>query len=114
MQSERNKQLEDLDMALGGAAAAAAPANPFAEVDSAWQLMMFTHRNAALIKGLDSDGAFDGSLMSGMETHSTPLLSCADVYPDLAHELSQSSQLYQDTVRQLLNKLRLFSFTQLG
>jgi hypothetical protein len=73
---------------------------------------MFTHRNAALIKGLDSDAAFDGSPMAGMETHSTPLLSAQEVYPDLLHELSQSSQLYQDTVRQLLNKLRLFSFTK--
>jgi len=85
-----------------------------------------------------------------MDTHSTPLLSVQDVYPDLRHELSQSSQLYQappllstqspsappppfhlpscclpahsflrpaspqDTVRQLLNQLRLFSFTKLG
>jgi len=45
--------------------------------------------------------------------HSTPLECFKERDPDLQEELLSSSRLYQDSVRQLLDNLRLLSFTKL-
>ena len=79
------------------------------QVDPSWQTMKVAHRYAALIRALDADAAFEESLLPDVEAHSTPLLCMGS---DGEEEVAQSSQLYQDTARQLLNKLRLFSFTK--
>ena len=70
----------------------------------------------ALVKALDSATACDDSVLEGMEAHSTPL-RCLELprlaasYPDLLDSLQESPMLYQDILGQLLNCLRLFSFT---
>ena len=68
------------------------------------------------MKALDSATACDETVCDGMEAHSTAL-RCLDLprlagsYPDLSDTLKFSPMLYQDTLKQLLNCLRLFSFT---
>lgn len=105
----------DIDAELGEAPAK--EKDPFDEVEGNWQTMSFANRsaedrNVALIKALDSDQVCDMGVSEGMEAHSTPFLCCKPVYEDVAQEAALSSQLFQENVRVLLNKLRIFSFTQ--
>ena len=94
--------------------------DPFAEVDGSWQTILVRHQSAgggtALVKALDLATACDEMVLDGMEAHSTPL-RCLDlprlagVYPDLTDHIKEAPMLYQYTLKQLLNCLRLFSFT---
>lgn len=108
---------EAIDLETGGdeEEAKKGPDDPFAGVDGSWQTVLVKHPSAgggtALVKALDSDAACDEGVVDGMEAHSTPLVCLEGTYPELLDELKQSPMLYQDTVRQLLNGLRLFSFT---
>mmetsp|Transcript_16994 Transcript_16994/g.47179 ORF Transcript_16994/g.47179 Transcript_16994/m.47179 type:complete len:103 (-) Transcript_16994:476-784(-) len=75
-------------------------------------------RYAALIKGTESAGfeAFDLSVIQGSTSHTTPIL-CVQAegeakYPGLPL-LRSASRLYQDTLRQVLDKFRPFSFTKM-
>ena len=111
------------DEATGGGdgdeAAKEAP-DPFADVDGSWQTVLVRHQSAgggtALVKALDSAAACDETVLDGMEAHSTPLRCLdlprlAEAYPDLADHVKEAPMLYQYTLKQLLNCLRLFSFT---
>jgi len=94
--------------------------DPFAEVDGTWQTILVRHQSAgggtALVKALDSATSCDEMVLDGMEAHSTPL-RCLNLprlegtYPDLFDRVKEAPMLYQDTLKQLLNCLRLFSFT---
>ena len=102
------------DEATGDDAPKEAP-DPFAAIDASWQPILVKHKGAgdgtALVKALDSAKVYDEGVIDGHEAHSTPLLCLGSTYPDLVDELKQSPMLYQDMIRQLLNSLRLFSFT---
>ena len=102
------------DEATGDDAPKEAP-DPFAAIDASWQPILVKHKSAgdgtALVKALDSAKEYDEGVIDGHEAHSTPLLCLASTSPDLVDDLKQSPMLYQDMIRQLLNSLRLFSFT---
>ena len=53
-----------------------------------------------------------GPLKEGAVAHSTPLECLKVDDPDLVEAQRASSRLYQDTVRQLLNRTRVLSFTK--
>ena len=118
----KKQSLDMDDEATGGdgdEAAKEAP-DPFADVDGSWQTLLVRHQSAgggtALVKALDSAAACDETVLDGMEAHSTPLRCLdlprlAEAYPDLADHVKEAPMLYQYTLKQLLNCLRLFSFT---
>ena len=119
----KKQSLDMDDEATGGGdgdeAAKEAP-DPFADVDGSWQTLLVRHQSAgggtALVKALDSAAACDETVLDGMEAHSTPLRCLdlprlAEAYPDLADHVKEAPMLYQYTLKQLLNCLRLFSFT---
>jgi len=87
------------------------PADPYATVGD-WQTLEVAYRRVLLINALDSDATCDDAPQEGMVSHSSPLECLKHKDPDVLDVLHSSSRLYQDTARQLLNSLRLFSFTQ--
>ena len=89
---------------------AAAPADPYAASAGDWPCLEFSKKRALVIAALDADATCDETpLKDG--AHSTPLECLKADDPDVVDVLHSSSRLYQDTVRQLLDELRLFSFT---
>ena len=110
-------QALDLDEETGGDGdeGKKAETDPFAVIEGSWQTLMVRHQSVGggtlPVKALDSAKACDEAVLEGQEAHSTPLLCLQPGYPDLVDELKLSPMLYQDTLRQLLNCLRLFSFT---
>ena len=87
------------------------PADPYAAVGD-WETLEYAYRRVLLISALDSDATCDDSPQEGTVAHSTPLECLKPKDPDVIDILHSSSRFYQDTTRQLLNSLRLFSFTQ--
>eukprot|EP00965_Chrysotila_dentata_P194453 6176376-Pleurochrysis_carterae.AAC.2 len=74
--------------------------------------MVYAHRYVALVKALDADAVCEMALLNDAVAHSTPLLCVREMYPELVHELARTSKLYLEQVRQLMQKLRLLSFTR--
>ena len=108
------KKVEDLDLdaEIGGEGAKAE--DEFAKSDPHWPTMIFARRYVALSKALDTDAECNEAPRDGHVAHSTPFECVVIDDPDLRLELNMSSRIYQDNVRQLLDQLRLFSFTPLA
>jgi len=88
------------------------PADPFAVVDAEWPILEYAKRRVLLIAATDADVTCDESALPETVAHSTPLECLKKSDPDLIDVLLSSSRLYQDAVRQLLDNLRLLSFTK--
>jgi len=98
--------------AEAGAAEAAPPASdPFEAVESDWPTMLLMFRRVIVVNTTDDSLQFDECAKEGVIAHSTPIECLKGEDPEVVDVLRNSSVLYQDTVRQLLNSLRLFSFT---
>jgi len=96
-------------------AAAAAATDPFEGIETDWPLMQLTFRRVVLITSNDDHLQCDETPKEETLAQSSAL-ECLKHVKDarLTHHEgpAESSVLYQDTVRQLLNSLRLFSFTK--
>lgn len=99
------------DVGLLHTATDAAPVDPFAAMDADWPTMEFASRRVLMIRALDTDATCDDAAVKGTVAHSTPLECLKNDNPELRDVLNASSRLFQDNTRQLLNSLRLFSFT---
>ena len=86
-------------------------ADPFAAVGDDWQTLEYAKRRVLLVAALDGDATCDDAPKEGALAHSTPLECLKEADPDVLDLLHASSRLYQDTARQLLTSLKLFSFT---
>jgi len=79
-----------------------------------WPCLEFATKRAMLISALDSDATCNEAPLKGGVAHSSPLecLKADDAHASALEDLQAgaSSLLYQDTVRQLFDDLRLFSF----
>ena len=87
------------------------PADPYGASVADWPCLEFSKRRAVMISALDADATCNESPLNGGVAHSSPLECLKGDDPDVADVLLSSSRLYQDNVRQLLDELRLFSFT---
>jgi len=91
------------------------PSDPYAASVADWPCLEFATRRALMISALDADATCNVAPKEGPDgpavAHSTPLECLKGEDPDVVDVLNSSSRLYQDTVRQLLDELRLFSFT---
>ncbi|KAL1522616.1 hypothetical protein AB1Y20_017599 [Prymnesium parvum] len=103
-------EVVDLDFETGDTAK---PSNPFAELDSTWPAMVFARRYVCRVKALDSDTTCDELPLADHSPHSTPLESVAFDDEDIRTELGQSSRLYLELTAQLLNQVRVFSFSKM-
>jgi len=89
------------------------PDDPFAAIEPDWATLEFSQKRVLLIAATDEDDSCNELAAEGVVAHSTPLECFKERDPDLQEELLSSSRLYQDSVRQLLDNLRLLSFTKL-
>ena len=88
------------------------PVDPFAAIaEEPFTTLEYAKRRVLLATCLDSDATCDDTPKEGTMAHSTPLECLKESDPELLDVLRTSSVLYQDTVRQLLTSLRVFSFT---
>lgn len=93
-------------------AAAAAVSDPFAAIDPDWPSMLVEFRRTLMVIASDDHMTCDEAPREGHIAHSTAFECLKGNDPDLVPTLTNSSVLYQDNVRQMLNSLRLFSFTK--
>jgi len=87
------------------------PADPYEASVADWPCLEVAKKRAMLISALDADATCNEAPYKGGVAHSTPLECLKGDDPEVVETLRTSSHLYQDTVRQLLDSLRLFSFT---
>ena len=92
---------------------AAAAADPFEVIEEDWATMLCQFRKVTLIASNDASLTCD-ERPPKEETvaHATPLDALKAEDAEVLDALRGSSVLYRDTARQLLNSLRLFSFTK--
>eukprot|EP00322_Chrysochromulina_rotalis_P027609 CAMPEP_0115869942 /NCGR_PEP_ID=MMETSP0287-20121206/22067_1 /TAXON_ID=412157 /ORGANISM="Chrysochromulina rotalis, Strain UIO044" /LENGTH=608 /DNA_ID=CAMNT_0003324641 /DNA_START=17 /DNA_END=1843 /DNA_ORIENTATION=- len=87
--------------------------DPFEVVESDWSTLLCQFRRVTVITANDETPTCDERPpKEEIVPHSTPLDALKGEDPEMVDVLRGSSVLYQDTVRQLLNSLRLFSFTK--
>ena len=87
------------------------PSDPYAPALGDWPCLEYSLKRAVLISALDADATCDETPLKGGTAHSTPLEAVKPEDAEIIDMLRTSSRLYQDTVRQLMDELRLFSFT---
>ena len=87
------------------------PSDPYAPALGDWPCLEYSKKRAVLIEALDADATCDETPAKGGVAHSTPLECVKPDDPEILNTIFSSSRLYQDTVRQLMDELRLFSFT---
>ena len=76
-----------------------------------WQTLEYAKRRVLLVTAQDSDATCDDAPKEGTVPHSTPLECLKATDPEVLDTVHASSRLYQDTARQLMDSLKLFSFT---
>ncbi len=102
----------DEEEPASAAAEATSAADPFEAVEPDWPTMLLQFRRTLMVIASDDHMTCDEAPKEGAVAHSTPLECLKGDDPERLDVLRNSSVLYQDTVRQLLNSLRLFSVTK--
>jgi len=87
------------------------PSDPYAASLADWPCLEFSKKKAIMVNALDADATCDETPLKDGIAHSTPLECLKGDDPELLAMQVNASRVYQDTVRQLLDELRLFSFT---
>ena len=78
-----------------------------------WATLEYSKNHVMAIAATDEHETCDCSpLRPETVSHSTPLECLKQEQPELMQSSAPSSTLYQDVVRQMLNSLRVLSFTK--